>query len=233
MNVRAIGLVEPVYSELKRRLQLSEVGVDDRLIDAELAEQFGVSRMPVREALLRLVSEGYLVGTTRGFAVKPLSLDDIRDWFEVRRQLEPRAAACAARDLDDRAEKALSDAMARIRSGLANDDISTLLKANIDFRNAWISAIANRHLAETVIRFLDYFQSVRIDTFRDAALRHSYVDSLEALYQAFTARDSIAAQDRMTSYLLVAEDAFRAVRERQLTGQRPAGRRNTKKGSRR
>lgn len=231
MNVRAIGLAEPVYAELKRRLQLSEVGMDDRLIDTELAEQFGVSRMPVREALLRLVSEGYIVGTTRGFAVKPLSLDDIRDWFEVRRQLEPRAAACAARDLDATAQHALSDAMDRIRSGLESRDIAAMVKANIDFRNAWISAIANRHLAETVIRFLDYFQSVRIDTFRDATFRQSYVDSLEALYQAFTAHDPIAAQDRMTSYLLVAEDAFRAVRQRQLTGEPPAGRRNTKKGS--
>jgi hypothetical protein len=58
----------------------------------------GTSRMPAREALLRLTNERYLVGTTRGFVTPRLSLEDIRDIFAVRLLLEPRAAANAAEE---------------------------------------------------------------------------------------------------------------------------------------
>ncbi len=83
------NLVDAIYADLRLKLQRSAVSPTDRLVDTEIANAHGISRMPAREALLRLVSEGYLVGTTRGFAVRELSLEDISGLFEVRRQLEP------------------------------------------------------------------------------------------------------------------------------------------------
>src|SRR5215211_1822900 len=93
------SLRERIYADLRARLQRCEFGADARLVDVDVASTYGTSRMPVREALLQLVNEGYLVGTTRGFMVPVLTQDDIRDIFEVRKLLEPRAAAHAARDL--------------------------------------------------------------------------------------------------------------------------------------
>ena len=81
------SLSERIYGDLRGRLQRCEIGPEDRLVDTEIAIAYGTSRMPVREALLRLANEGYLVGTTRGFTVPRLSLDDIREIFEVRRLL--------------------------------------------------------------------------------------------------------------------------------------------------
>ena len=75
-----------------------------------MAEEFDCTRMPVRQALLRLVSEGYLIGTTRGFVTPTLTNDDIHEIFEVRRLLEPSAAAGAVAILDDRQDAALKRA---------------------------------------------------------------------------------------------------------------------------
>ena len=86
-------LSESVYAEIRSRLQRGEIGPNDRVLDYEVAEEFDCTRMPVRQALLRLVSEGYLIGTTRGFVTPTLTNDDIHEIFEVRRLLEPSAAA--------------------------------------------------------------------------------------------------------------------------------------------
>ena len=85
-------LSESVYAEIRSRLQRGEIGPNDRVLDYEVAEEFDCTRMPVRQALLRLVSEGYLIGTTRGFVTPTLTNDDIHEIFEVRRLLEPSAA---------------------------------------------------------------------------------------------------------------------------------------------
>ncbi len=81
------------YDELRERLRRGQVAPDDRLVDTEIARELVVSRMPVREALLQLVAEGYLVSTARGYRVPTLTRQDVTEIFEVRRLLEPRAAA--------------------------------------------------------------------------------------------------------------------------------------------
>lgn len=215
MTVRNLNLVESLYADLRRRLQLSEIGPDDRLVDTDIAEAYGTSRMPAREALLRLVSEGYLVGSTRGFVLPQLSGDDIAGLFELRRQLEPRAAAAAARDLTPEAGAELASAMQTIREAHAGGDTRSLVSANVEFRNAWVSCVRNPHMAATISRFMDYFQPLRLTTFADASTRAVYVHALDALFEALTTHDSLAAQDRMTAFLFAAEAAYLRARERQ------------------
>ena len=216
MDKPSQNLVETIYSDLRLRLQRSEVSPLDRLVDTEIADSYGISRMPAREALLRLVSEGYLIGTTRGFAVRELSLADISGLFEVRRQLEPRAAASAARDMTSDVEAALTVAIGRIGQTLNDGNISGLLAANVDFRNTWLRAVTNPHMAATISRFMDYFQTVRLGTFADPAVASRYIDGLSAIHRAFLAHDPLAVHDRMTLFMFAAEEAYLSVRRRQL-----------------
>ncbi len=228
------NLVDAIYADLRLRLQRSEISPSGRLVDTEIAASHGISRMPAREALLRLVSEGYLVGTTRGFAVRELSLSDISGLFEVRRQLEPRAAACAARDMTPDVEAQLTAAMTSIERALAESDIPALLAANVDFRNAWLAAVRNTHMAATISRFIDYFQSVRLGTFANAATAEQYIDGLSRIHAAFLAHDPLMVQDRMMLFMFAAEEAYLSVRRRQLEEAetaRPARRRTIRRGT--
>ncbi|KAB1088612.1 GntR family transcriptional regulator [Neorhizobium galegae] len=228
------NLVDAIYADLRLKLQRSAVSPTDRLVDTEIANAHGISRMPAREALLRLVSEGYLVGTTRGFAVRELSLEDISGLFEVRRQLEPRAAACAARDMTPEIEAEITTAMNRVERALSQSDIPALLAANVDFRNAWLKAVNNQHMAATISRFIDYFQSVRLGTFADPATAYQYIDGLSRIHAAFLAHDPLMVQDRMMLFMFAAEEAYLSVRRRQLEEAetaRPARRRIQKRGT--
>ncbi|MGK6313448.1 GntR family transcriptional regulator [Neorhizobium sp. DT-125] len=210
------NLVDAICSDLRLKLQRSAISPFDRLVDTEIAAAKGISRMPAREALLRLVAEGYLVGTTRGFMVRELSPEDISGLFEVRRQLEPRAAASAARDMTPELEEELTAAMRRIEQALGRGDIPALLAANLDFRNAWLKAVRNLHMAATISRFMDYFQSVRLGTFADPNTAGQYMDGLSRIHAAFLAHDPLMVQDRMMLFMFAAEEAYLSVRRRQL-----------------
>ncbi|MET0606625.1 MAG: GntR family transcriptional regulator [Beijerinckiaceae bacterium] len=216
------SLSERIYLDLRSRLQRCEIGPDARLVDLEVASAYGTSRMPAREALLRLANEGYLVGTTRGFVTPRLSLDDIRDIFEVRRLLEPHAAANAARDLDDRGRKWLSEAIKEARAAIREDDVGRLILANIEFRACWLGALRNARLATTLARFVDHVQTVRLGTLRDPETRAVVGDGLEGLYDAFMRADSVAAKDRMAAFMAAAEQAFFSVRKAEIENEERA-----------
>jgi DNA-binding GntR family transcriptional regulator len=214
--VRRDSLSERIYLDLRSRLQRGKIDADRRLVDLEIAAEYGTSRMPAREALLRLTNEGYLVGTTRGFVTPRLSLEDIRDIFAVRLLLEPRAAANAARDLTAAEEALLTAAIKEARAATRGNDTERLILANIAFREAWLGAVRNRRLATTIAHFVDHVQAVRLNTLIDPATRAVVIAGLECLYSAFRKRDSAAAEAEMADFIAAAEQAFFTARKAEL-----------------
>jgi DNA-binding GntR family transcriptional regulator len=197
-----------IYSDLRRRLQRAEFGPGYRLKDTEVAAHYGTSRMPAREALMALASQGFLQQTTRGFAVPEHSSRDITDIFTVRKLLEPEAAAMAARNLDDDGLAALMAARDLAREACAADDAEGLMEANIAFRGIWLGAINNRPMVETIESFRDHIQTVRISTLLRADTRVVVLDGIEALSAAFAARDEDRVRTCMRAFMDAAEAEF-------------------------
>ena len=202
------SLSSRIHEDLLTRIQHGEIGPGDRLVDTGIAQQLGVSRMPVREALLRLANDGYLISTSRGFILSPLAHQDILDIFEVRRLLEPRAAAHAARALTAADHASLTAALAEARAAVAAADVPRLVQANMGFRNCWLGALENRRLAETILRFADQVQFVRIATLDDAGVHRIVLTGLERLHAAYLARDALAAADATLDFLTRAQQAY-------------------------
>jgi len=197
-----------IYETLRLRLLRGEVGPDVRLVDHAIAVEMGVSRMPVREALMQLASEGYLCSTSRGFALPDLSPDRIAEVFVLRRLLEPHAVACAARD---RTEVQMQALRAALESARAAPDVAGFHRGAEAFRNAWLDAVANTELRHAIQRYSGQVQSVRFATLPDAQARRIILDGLMALLRAFEAGDGPAAQDRMLRFIYDAEDSYRRV----------------------
>lgn len=205
---RAESLRHQIYADLRNMLRHGHIGPDDRLVDVKIARSLGVSRMPVREALLQLISEGHLVGTTRGFALPELTFEDIADIFEIRKLLEPRAAANAARDFDAAGRAVLSKALQRARAAVACGDSVELAAANVTFRQAWLDANRNHRLAETIAHFADQAQVVRHGTLHDPEIQPIVIEGLAGLHDAFMRGDAIAAHDRMGAFIGEAEKSY-------------------------
>lgn len=213
------NLSDRIYAELRLRLQRNPMGPEERLVDLEVAEAYGTSRMPARDALLRLTNEGYLVGTTRGFVAPTLTLDDVREIFEVRRLLEPQAVASVAREIDATAEKELTQALHRARQAVVDDDGEEMMQANMAFRRAWLSRVKNKRLAGTIARFVDHVQTVRLNTLSNAETRQVVMDGLEHIHATLIQRDEVQARSRMADFIAAAEHAFFAIRKAQLEGE--------------
>ncbi len=208
---RSESLRSQIYQDIRAQIHRGEFGREDRLVDTEIAGRLGVSRMPVREALMRLMHEGYLVGTTRGFMLPRLTPADIANIFEVRRLLEPRAAAHAARDLDADGRREIAAAAREARAAAEAGDADRLYQANVAFRAAWLGAVSNDRLASAIARFADHVQVVRQRTLGDPPTQRLVAGRLEGLARAFLAGDSVAAADLMHRFIDQAESAFAAL----------------------
>jgi DNA-binding GntR family transcriptional regulator len=86
-----------VLAALRQEIIAGRLRPGDRLVERELAERFGVSRVPVREAIRALVAEGFVhFETPRRTVVRRLAPSDVRELFELREALEVYAAGLAA-----------------------------------------------------------------------------------------------------------------------------------------
>jgi len=196
-----------IHDALRSRLLRGEVGPDMRLVDHAIAAEMGVSRMPVREALMQLVSEGYLESTSRGFTLPNLTPDRIAEVFVLRRLLEPYAVACVARD---RSEGQLADlAAALVATAAAGGEVAAFHRGAEAFRNIWVAAVSNAELRHAIQRYSGQVQSVRIATLPDPEARKTIVRGLEDLHSALAARDGPRASDLMLRFIYDAEDAYR------------------------
>ncbi|MFM0042978.1 GntR family transcriptional regulator [Paraburkholderia sediminicola] len=204
-------LSESIYQEVRGRLQRGEIGTEERVLDYEIAAEFDCTRMPVRQALLRLANEGYLVGTTRGFVVPTITSDDIHEIFEVRRLLEPAAAASAAAVLTDKQEAELKKAYQKARRAYDKQDVDQMISANVEFRATWLEAVQNARLRFTILRFVDHAQQVRLGTLNNRSTQKIVIDGMRALLEAFVERDPKLIKVAMLEFMLNAEQQYFAL----------------------
>lgn len=202
------NLTEPVYRETLNRLRIGEIGPDDRIVDHALAREFDCTRTPVRQALLRLVNEGYLVGTTRGYAMPVLTVQDVRDIFEIRRLLEPKAAAEAATKLTNTQLASLAAANRKCKRGADAADLAMMSEANIAFRMTWLEAVPNHRLKGEILRYADHTRQVRHGTMRLPGAMEIVVTGLECLLEGFVRRDAAQVSSATTSFLDSAERLY-------------------------
>jgi DNA-binding GntR family transcriptional regulator len=151
---RADSVAAQVYKRLRGALTQGQLEPGQRLVHRLLAAEFGVSPTPVREALLRLVSEGALELDARGIAWVPrLAADRYDEIMDLRVELEGRAAARAA-TLATRADVAELDAIqARFLKGRAVMDRGVVLAENERFHFGVI-AIAAMPVLQRVVESL-------------------------------------------------------------------------------
>jgi DNA-binding GntR family transcriptional regulator len=138
-KIEPLGAIrERVLAGLRQEIISGTLRPGDRLVERELADRFGVSRVPVREAVRALVTEGFVhFETPRRALVRRLTLDDVRELFELREALEVYAAGLAAaratpEDLAE-TEKLLASAAAATEAGDAEaiTDINSRLHDRI------------------------------------------------------------------------------------------------------
>jgi len=122
-----------------------------RLKEEELAQQLGISRTPVREALLILQTEGLVEASpNRGATVRSYELSDLEDMYELRALLEGNAARWAATRIDADSLQRLHDSCARFKKLVAGSNVNKLVAENALFHDTILAAAGSERLAGMV-----------------------------------------------------------------------------------
>jgi DNA-binding GntR family transcriptional regulator len=214
----AIGspLVDRLAGAIQTRVLSGEVPVGSRLRQEALAEEFGVSRTPVREALRKLEATGLVeLLPNRGAVVRGPSAREIREAYEVRAELEGLAAELAAGRISDRDLLRLREAQALFRRSVETliarrarrpqpwKDESVWVQANDLFHQAILDAAGNERLSDTIA---DLHRSFPRDLTwaalsQSSRLLGENVEQHEAILEAIERRDPVEARQRMIEHV--------------------------------
>jgi len=200
-----------VYQELRGALRKGLIGSADAATERELAEQLGVSRTPVREALALLMHEGLISSTGRGFAVPELSLEDLADLYQIRRMLEPGALASAVDRLSAHDFRMLRQFLREQEAADVRGDVSAFVEANSKFRALWLGAVPNRQLRALIERHNDHVRWVRHVTLEDPKVRKKALAGLRNILAAVEGGKPAAASEAMLAHLDATERAVASV----------------------
>ncbi|WP_439119559.1 GntR family transcriptional regulator [Marivita sp.] len=134
------------YSSILEAIDVGVYRPGDRLVESDLAERFGMSRTPIREALQRLETQSLLTRDGRSLIVASLDHNQMAELYVVRTELEGLAARLAARHATEEEVQVLQDMVHDDRALL--DDPSSLARANRRFHKQIHLASHNRFLVQ-------------------------------------------------------------------------------------
>jgi DNA-binding GntR family transcriptional regulator len=209
---RPAGLADQVYRTLREHLGSHVIVPGQRLQEASLALQLGVSRTPVREALARLESEGLIAADGRSFVVPVLSDADVDEIYELRGLLEPAALAYVAKSIAD--SDATSPIAAALRDAEAadrRDDAEAFIEANARFHAAWHDLVGNRRLLRAIALCAGHVRYLRMLTLNNADARKAALAGMRSILVALRKRDGDRASRVMREHLRVARHHLRLV----------------------
>ncbi len=165
-NYKPLG--EVVFEYLRESILNGELKPGERLMEINLAEQLGVSRTPVREAIRKLEKEKFVEMLPRkGAYVADLTAKDILDVLEMRIILEGFAAALAAERMTDEEISLLECSLKGFQDAVARQDRLVMVEKDNEFHDLIFQATKNNKLIEIVKDLHDQFQRFRLIYFNE------------------------------------------------------------------
>ena len=167
-----------------------------------LAEQFGVSATPVREAMLDLVNEGIVAPVpNKGFRVVELSDEELDQITELRRLLEVPTVRGLAGNLDPATLKALRKRAEAIGRHARAGDVVAYVEADRDLHLALLAAAGNERLVELVGRLRDQSRLYGLEQLAADGVLAESADEHVALLDALERGDAEAAEHFISHHL--------------------------------
>lgn len=211
METKRGSLKDDVYGFIAARIDSGDLAAGDRVSEQAICDAMGVSRTPVREALIQLASDGYLDNQPRrGFRVRGFDRENALEVFEIMGPLDGQAAFLACPLLDEHMHSQLRFLVGAmdlaIESGLMRkyDDLQR------EFHATYVSRCGNHRLIEMIRQLERCFVKHDYATVdRDSAFRllRKANDEHRQIVERFEARDAAGVRDFIRDVHWAAENA--------------------------
>ena len=194
-------LREDIRDELIDRILGGRLAPGDRIVETRVAQEFGVSQAPVREALRDLEMFGFIVSSPfRGAIVRKISVEELVQIYPIRAVLEGLAARDAATRIDAAGLKRLEAALVRLRKAAARGDRRAAVDADFAFHLLVVEASGNwllKQFWERLRLATTTFLTVSKSTHSLAEIADRHTPVLEAL----RAHDPASAEQAMRRHI--------------------------------
>lgn len=188
-------LREIVFETLREAIISATLKPGERLMEIQLAEEMGVSRTPVREAIRKLELEGFVVMVPRkGAYVAGISMKDIADVFEIRAALESLAAGLAAERITEEELEQLERILVKIGECVKKNDLVQLIEVDTEFHDTLYKACRNERLVQIVSNLREQIQRARTASLSTPGRMKDALEEHKKIVEAVSERNVELAQ---------------------------------------
>lgn len=146
---RPIPIRKQVYEYLRTQILEHSLKPSERLVEAQIAKDLGISRTPIREALHLLEKDGFVESIPRvGYKVMSLDWDDLEEIIEIRKVNEILACRWAVEKIDEKDLAALEENLVFSQSALDAGSPAKFLECDEQFHEILVSSAGSKHLLE-------------------------------------------------------------------------------------
>lgn len=207
------SLTDKVYNLLRGEILTCALEPGRELSEAELAQRFEVSKTPVREALAKLRSEGFVrTFPRRGYQVVPITFGDMSELFDLRTILEAGAAELACARITDAELDQLQKLADVVYDRSEQPSLQRFIKANRDFHAAIAKASGNERLQSLITRQIDELERFFYLGARLRDVNSETINDHQAIVEVLRSRDPVAAREIMIKHNdITREGLFKAL----------------------
>jgi len=205
-----VPIRKQVYEYIRERILNHDIEPSNRLVEAQIAKEIGISRTPVREALHLLEKDGLVESIPRvGYRVKKLALDELDEIFAIRGANEALAAQWALERMDAKSMQALEKNVARTKKALSQGHPETFLDYDDDFHEILVRAAGSQHLYDLCQQLRRLVQRYRIESLRYSTRIAGAVEGHQRILDALKQKDKEGLNRAIAEHLQYSRNDIR------------------------
>lgn len=204
-----------VFETLREAILDGHLPPGERLMEVQLAEELGVSRTPVREAMRRLELEGFIVMLPRrGAYVADMSSKDIAEVFEIRSALESLAAGLAAERITEQEMDELERQLHQVAEAVTEQNLEKLVEADTAFHDTLYRASRNERLVQIISNLREQIQRFRVQSLASPGRMGETLKEHQQIVEAIAQRDEALARELAVVHMENAESQMLLIARR-------------------
>lgn len=189
-----LPLRDVVFNTLRKAILTGELKPGERLLEIHLANQLGVSRTPIREAIRKLELEGLVIMMPRrGAEVAQITEKSLRDVLEVRRTLDALCAELACDRITDEEKERLKEACEEFEKATVTGDATTIAEADVALHDIIVKATGNQRLVQLIHNLSEQMYRYRFEYIKDENQHNNLVEEHRMIYESIIRHDKEGA----------------------------------------
>lgn len=197
-----LPLRDVVFNTLRKAILTGELKPGEHLMEIHLANQLGVSRTPIREAIRKLELEGLVIMIPRrGAEVAQITEKDLRDVLEVRRALDALCAELACERITEEEKNELKAACDEFEKAAKTGDTATIAAADVKLHQIIVDAAGNRRLVQLVNNLSDQMYRYRFEYIKEKDQHNNLVKEHRMIYESIINNDKEKAAEAAREHI--------------------------------